>query len=33
MLSPDILLTLNINQQLFTDPKRIDLLRAIEQSG
>ena len=33
MLSPDILLTLNINQQLFTDPRRIDLLRAIEQSG
>ena len=33
MLSPDILLTLNIKQQLFTDPKRIDLLRAIEQSG
>ena len=33
MLSPDILLTLNINQQLFTDPRRIDLLKAIEQSG
>ena len=33
MLSPDILLTLNINQQLFTDPRRIDLLRAIEKSG
>lgn len=33
MLSPEILLTLNLNQQLFTDPRRIALLKAIEQTG
>lgn len=33
MLSPEILLTLNINQQLFTDPRRIALLKAIELTG
>ncbi|MWP63028.1 TOBE domain-containing protein [Gilliamella sp. Pas-s25] len=33
MFSPEILLTLNIQQQLFTDPRRIALLKAIEQTG
>jgi molybdate transport system regulatory protein len=33
MFSPEILLTLNIHQQLFTDPRRIALLKAIEQTG
>jgi molybdate transport system regulatory protein len=33
MLSPEILLTLNLNHQLFTDPRRIALLKAIEQTG
>ncbi|MCO6545010.1 MAG: TOBE domain-containing protein [Gilliamella sp.] len=33
MFSPEILLTLNIKQQLFTDPRRIALLKAIEQTG
>ena len=33
MLSAEILLTLNLNQQLFTDPRRIALLKAIEQTG
>ncbi|MCX8649114.1 LysR family transcriptional regulator [Gilliamella sp. B2776] len=32
-LSPDILLTLNLNQQLFIDPRRIALLKAIDQTG
>ncbi|OCG07706.1 hypothetical protein A9G13_05695 [Gilliamella sp. wkB178] len=33
MFSPEILLTLKLNQQLFTDPRRIALLKAIEQTG
>lgn len=33
ILSPEILLTLNLNQQLFIDPRRIELLKAIEQMG
>ncbi|NUF48572.1 TOBE domain-containing protein [Gilliamella sp. ESL0250] len=33
MFSPEILLTLNIQQRLFTDPRRIMLLKAIEQTG
>ncbi len=33
ILSPDILLTLNLNQQLFIDPRRIALLKAIEKTG
>ncbi|MCX8711476.1 TOBE domain-containing protein [Gilliamella sp. B2969] len=31
--SPEILLTINSNQQLFTDPRRIALLKAIDQTG
>ena len=33
IFSPDILLTLNLNQELFIDPRRIALLKAIEQTG
>lgn len=33
MFNPEILLTLKLNQQLFTDPRRIALLKAIEQTG
>lgn len=33
MFNPEILLTLYLNQQLFTDPRRIALLKAIEQTG
>lgn len=33
MFTPEILLTLSINKQLFTDPKRIALLKAIDQTG
>lgn len=33
MFSPEILLTLKLNQQLFTDARRIALLKAIEHTG
>lgn len=33
MFSPEILLTLNLNQHRFVDPRRIALLKAIEQTG
>lgn len=33
MFTPEILLTLSLNQQLFTDPRRIALLKAIDQTG
>ncbi|ORF51260.1 molybdenum-dependent transcriptional regulator, partial [Gilliamella apicola] len=33
LFSPDILLTLNLKQELFIDPRRIALLKAIEQTG
>lgn len=32
-LTSEILLTLKVNQQLFADPRRISLLKAIEQTG
>lgn len=33
MLEPEILLTLNLGQQLFADPRRVCLLKQIEQTG
>lgn len=33
MFSPEIFLTLKLNQQLFTDARRIALLKAIEHTG
>lgn len=33
MLSSEILLTIKLNEQLFADPRRIELLRQIQKIG